>query len=92
MTLDLGHKAIAADPVGDRLKLVELPNARLGPQSEEHLVVHSPEAGRFPEGTPLLAIPTHICPTVALHAWAYVIDDGEVVTTWNVSRDRKIEI
>ena len=40
--LDLGHKAIAADPVGPRLKLLGLPDATLGGQSEEHLVVEAP--------------------------------------------------
>lgn len=93
ITLDLGHKAIAADPVGDRLKLIELPNARLGPQSEEHLVVRSHEADRYPEGKPLLAIPTHVCPTVALHAWAYVVKNGDVVDRWDVgARDRVIGV
>ena len=93
ITLDLGHKAVAADPAGDRLRLIDLPNARLGPQSEEHLVVETPDAGRFPEGTSLLAIPTHVCPSVALHAWAYVIVKGELVDRWTVgARDRVIGV
>ncbi len=37
--LDLGHKAVAADPVGARLTLLGLPGATLQGQSEEHLVV-----------------------------------------------------
>ena len=91
ITLDLGHKAVAADPSGARLRLIDLPDATLGPQSEEHLVVESPEARRFPEGSALLAIPTHVCPTCALHAWAYVVEGGEVVDRWEVAaRDRVI--
>jgi D-serine deaminase-like pyridoxal phosphate-dependent protein len=39
ITLDVGHKAVAADPVGARLVLLDVPGATLGGQSEEHLVV-----------------------------------------------------
>jgi D-serine deaminase-like pyridoxal phosphate-dependent protein len=93
LCLDLGHKAVAADPPGARLTLLGVPEAKLGGQSEEHLVVDTPEADAFPPGTPLLAIPTHICPTCALHRWAYVIEDGAVVDKWEVAaRDRVIGI
>ena len=93
MTLDLGHKAVAADPVGARLRLLGADGATLGGQSEEHLVVESPDAAEFPPGTPLLAIPTHVCPTVALHAWAYVVEDGKVVDRWEVpARQRVIRV
>jgi D-threonine aldolase len=91
--LDLGHKAVAADPVGPRLTLLGLPDATLGGQSEEHLVVDAPGADQLTPGTPLLAIPTHICPTCALHSWAYVLEDGEVVDRWEVkARDRVLGI
>ena len=93
ITLDLGHKAIAADPAGDRLKFIDLPGAKLGAQSEEHLVVESPDAARHPEGSSLLAIPTHVCPTCALHAFVYVVEGGEVVDRWEVAaRDRVIGV
>jgi len=91
--LDLGHKAIAADPVGPRLTLLGLADATLGGQSEEHLVVDSPAADDLAPGAALLAIPTHICPTCALHSWAYVIEGGEVVDRWEVqARDRVLGI
>jgi D-serine deaminase-like pyridoxal phosphate-dependent protein len=93
LCLDLGHKAVAADPPGARLAILDLPEATLGGQSEEHLVVDTPEAQSFPVGSPLLAVPTHICPTCALHRWAYVIEDGKVVDEWEVAaRDRVIGI
>jgi D-threonine aldolase len=93
ITLDLGHKAIAADPIGDRMRFVDLPGATLGPQSEEHLVVDVPDAGSLREGSPLLAIPMHVCPTCALHAFAYVVEGGEVVDRWEVAaRDRVIGV
>ncbi|MDX2039109.1 MAG: D-TA family PLP-dependent enzyme [Isosphaeraceae bacterium] len=93
ITLDLGHKAVAADPVGDRLVLPDIPDARFVGQSEEHLVVETSMADRLPPGTATLAIPIHVCPTVALHRKAYVIDGGELVDVWEVSaRDRVIGI
>jgi D-serine deaminase-like pyridoxal phosphate-dependent protein len=89
LTLDLGYKAVAADPVGARVHLIEVPGASLAFQSEEHLVVDTPAADRYPPGTPVLAYPTHICPTCALHRRAYVIEDGCPVDEWEVAaRDR----
>jgi D-threonine aldolase len=91
--LDVGHKSVAADPpAGQRLILPDLPNATIGGQSEEHLVVDTPDAAKFPPGTPLLAFPVHICPTCALHRFAYVIADGNLVDQWEVgARDRVLE-
>jgi D-serine deaminase-like pyridoxal phosphate-dependent protein len=91
--LDLGHKAVAADPAGSRARLLGLDEGRPVVHSEEHLVIETPQADSIPIGTPLLAIPTHICPTVALHRRVSVIEDGEVVATWDVTaRDRVLGI
>ena len=73
LCLDLGHKAVAADPAGARVFLIDVPEPRFVGHSEEHLVVETAAADRFPVGTWLLGIPTHICPTSALHRRAYVI-------------------
>jgi D-serine deaminase-like pyridoxal phosphate-dependent protein len=92
--LDLGHKAVAADPpAGTRLTLLDVPDAVLGTHSEEHLVVETPDAARFLPGTPVLALPTHICPTCALHRRAYVIEDGDLVDEWEIAaRDRVLSL
>jgi D-serine deaminase-like pyridoxal phosphate-dependent protein len=91
--IDLGHKAVAADPVGTRARLLDLEDARQVSHNEEHMVVETAQAESIPIGTPLLAIPTHVCPTVALHRRAYVIDDGRVVGQWDVTaRDRVLGI
>ncbi len=93
LCLDLGHKAVAADPAGARLTILDIPEATLGGQSEEHLVVDTPHAADFPVGTTVLAIPTHICPTCALHRRAYVVENGELVDEWEVAaRDRVIGV
>ena len=82
--LDLGHKAVAADPTGDRVRLLGIEPYTLGPQSEEHLVVETSLAPHLTPGTPILAIPTHVCPTCALHDEALVIEHGRVVDRWPV--------
>lgn len=91
--LDLGHKAVAADPVPPRVHLLDVPEASIVGQSEEHLVVDTPASDRYPIGTCVLAIPTHICPTSALHRRAYIISCRRLVDEWEVSaRDRVIGV
>ena len=80
-------------PSGPRVRLLELDDARPVVHSEEHMVIETAQAESIPIGTPLLAIPTHICPTVALHRRAYVIEDGELAGQWEVTaRDRVLGI
>jgi D-threonine aldolase len=91
--LDLGYKAVASDPVGPRARLLELDDARQVVHSEEHMVIETARADTIPIGTALFAIPTHVCPTVALHRRAYVIEDGRLVGQWDViARDRVLGI
>jgi D-serine deaminase-like pyridoxal phosphate-dependent protein len=93
LCLDLGYKAVAADPAGPRARLLGLEQVRPGVHSEEHLVIETPSADSIPIGTPFLAVPTHICPSVALHRHASVIEDGEFVGQWEVTaRDRVLGI
>ena len=93
MCLDLGYKAVASDPKGDRLLLLDLPNAKFVLQNEEHLLVETEEASRYQPGDELLACPTHICPTCALHKEAYVVESGRLTARWAVvARDRWLEV
>lgn len=94
VTLDLGYKAVASDPpVGRRLTLPDLPDAEQILQNEEHLALRTPRAGEFQPGDELLAIPRHICPTIALHKQVYVVSQGQVVDRWDViARDRWLTI
>ncbi len=94
LTLDLGYKAVASDPpAGKRLILLDLPEYTAVLQNEEHLVVETPRAGDYPIGHEFLAIPTHICPTCAMHQRAYVVEAGRVAGTWNiVGRDRVLTV
>jgi len=94
VTLDLGYKAVASDPpAGKRLTLPDLPDAEQVLQNEEHLVLRTPAAARFAPGDVLMAVPRHVCPTVALHRQAYVVAQGRVVDRWDVvARDRWLTI
>jgi D-serine deaminase-like pyridoxal phosphate-dependent protein len=94
VTLDLGYKAVASDPpAGKRLMLLNVPDYETVLQNEEHLVIETPSAANFRPGDEVFAIPTHICPTCALHREAYVVEDGQVVGRWQiVARDRVLTI
>lgn len=87
--VDLGHKAVAADPKGTRVVFPELPDAEVVVHSEEHLTLRTPRARDLAVGDVLYGIPWHICPTCALHARAQVVSDGRVEAVWPVdARDR----
>ena len=71
--------------------LLEVPDYIAVLQNEEHLVIETPQADRFQPGDEALAIPTHVCPTVAMHQKAYVIENGKLTGTWDiVARDREL--
>ena len=94
LTVDLGYKAVAADqPAGRRVRFPDLPDAKEVLHNEEHLVLETPEAGRFEPGDELLAIPRHICPTSALHKEVFVVTGGRVSDRWAVAaRDRWLTV
>ncbi len=94
MTLDVGHKACAADqPAGKRLYFPSLANAREVQHSEEHLVVESPCATNYSVGDVLLAFPRHVCPTVHVHQALHVAANGRIVDRWVIAaRDRILTI
>ncbi len=90
LCLDLGHKAVAADPAGPRVVWLDLPDATVIMHSEEHLtMMATPRAAEFHTGDVLYGIPWHICPTCALYAEVIVARNGQAVGTWRVdARDR----
>ena len=89
---DLGHKAVASE--NELLKRVYFPDYPwLKPvsQSEEHLVLQTGAGDSFKPGDVLLAIPWHICPTVALHQYAYVVDGNQVIKKWHTTARHRDE-
>jgi D-serine deaminase-like pyridoxal phosphate-dependent protein len=94
VTFDLGYKAVASDPpAGKRLVLLDAPPYEAVLQNEEHLVIETPQADRYQPGDEVLAVPTHVCPTVAMHQRAYVIEGGRLVGAWAIAgRDRVLTV
>jgi D-serine deaminase-like pyridoxal phosphate-dependent protein len=93
LCLDLGHKAIASENPQPRVLLMGLSDSTAVGHSEEHLVLETNRAAEFPVGTPFYGMPWHICPTVALHNEAVVINNARADGRWQVvGRARKITI
>ena len=86
VTLDLGYKAVSPDsPAGKRCVLLDFPENEAVLQNEEHLVVRTAAAESYQPGDVVYAMPAHVCPTVALHRQALVVEKGEVIgagTLW----------
>ena len=51
-----------------------------------HLVIETPTANSLMPGDVVYAIPTHICPTCAMHQRAYIVEDCT-----DLSEDQHIE-
>ena len=93
LCLDLGHKAIAAENPHPRVQLFDLTDANFTTHSEEHLVIETVRAADFAVGDVLYGIPHHICPTVALHGEAVVIERGRATARWKIgARNRTMTI
>jgi D-serine deaminase-like pyridoxal phosphate-dependent protein len=93
LCLDLGHKAVASEMPHPRVLFPELPDAEAMTHSEEHLVLKTPLARRFAVGDRLEGVPWHICPTLALHAEAILIEQGRLAGSWPIeARARRITV
>ena len=92
--VDLGHKAVAAEnPLTNRVTFLNAPGLKPVGQSEEHLVLAIEDGKDYRIGDVLYGVPFHICPTVALHDQAAVVENGRITTNWKTSsRTRKITI
>ncbi|MGX5818768.1 D-TA family PLP-dependent enzyme [Chitinophaga lutea] len=91
ITLDLGHKAVSAEnPITKRVFFKNLGEYEVISQSEEHLVVKTPQAASIQVGDVLYGLPYHVCPTVALYNEATVIRDGKAIASWPIARGRRI--
>lgn len=92
--IDLGHKSIASENALD--KRVFFLNAKdLQPigHSEEHMVFAVKDDAQFKVGDVLYGVPYHVCPTVALHDKANIVEGNRLVKYWEtVARNRRITI
>ncbi len=84
ITLDMGSKSISndmGDPrfkgYGRKLKVMAL--------TEEHCQCTHGSKLEFELGDKLEGIPAHICPTVNLYDFLYVVQNGEVIDKWAIT-------
>lgn len=94
VTLDLGNKAVAADPpLERRVRLLDFPEYKPVTHSEEHYTVETAGVDRYAPGDAVYALPGHICPSVALHRELLVAEDNRIVDRWTVAaRDRVLSV
>jgi 3-hydroxy-D-aspartate aldolase len=94
ITVDMGHKGIAAEnPIDKRIRFLNLENYELIGQSEEHGVIAVKDWDAVKVGDVLYGVPYHVCPTVNLYDEAYMVENKEVNEVWQVlGRKRKITI
>ncbi len=94
ITLDLGSKAIAADPAGERGQIWNLEYQGFYRQSEEHWTVEVADSRRVKVGQEVYVFPTHVCPTFAWQQEVYAVDgQGRWHDTWPVvARDRRLSL
>lgn len=91
--IDLGYKSVAAESPLPRVHFLNAPEAIPVSHSEEHLVLEVPGSKAYTLGDVLYGVPVHICPTVALYEKAFVVQDHEMITSWEViARNRSIHI
>jgi D-serine deaminase-like pyridoxal phosphate-dependent protein len=94
ITIDVGHKAIAAEnPIDKRIRFLNLENYELLGQSEEHGVLAVKDWDSIKVGDVLYGVPYHVCPTINLYDEAYIVENQQVSDVWQVlGRKRKISI
>jgi D-serine deaminase-like pyridoxal phosphate-dependent protein len=93
--VDLGHKAVASEGPHPRVHLIDPQLAELTyiGHSEEHLVFETPQASELAVGDVCYGLPWHVCPTVALHSEAFVVNGGRVTERWSIrARDRRLTV
>ncbi len=93
LCLDLGHKAVGSEMEPPRVHLLGIDDYRLEVHSEEHMVISLENAGQFKVGDVIYGIPIHICPTMALHDFAWIVEQGQVVDQWKIqARTRALSL
>ena len=77
VTIDLGHKAVAAEnPIDCRVKFLNLDHYKLLSQSEEHGVLQVEYWDSINVGDVFYGVPYHICPTINLYDEVSVIENN----------------
>jgi D-serine deaminase-like pyridoxal phosphate-dependent protein len=91
VTVDLGHKAVAAEnPIDRRFRFLNLEDYEVLSQSEEHGVLQVENWESLRVGDLFYAVPYHICPTVALHETVTVVENRTALDTWEVKARKRV--
>ncbi len=88
--LELGHKAVASEMSASPVFFPDIPDAQPYKHSEEHLVISTSASDDLNIGQVVYGIPTHICPTVALHESAGVVQAGKVDSFWEITARNRL--
>jgi D-serine deaminase-like pyridoxal phosphate-dependent protein len=86
VTLNAGSKGISTDSPGISGKVLGIPVVKSGRINEEHWVLEMRAGSDIEIGQEVLIIPTHICTTVNLYAYAHVVDStGRYFDRWEIA-------
>ncbi len=90
--VDIGHKAVAAEnSLNKRIYFLNAPALTPVAHSEEHMVLNAGIGHHHRVGDVLYGLPQHICPSVALHDDAVVVENHHTSGQWQTAaRSRKI--
>lgn len=92
-TVDLGYKAIAADPKGARGVILGHEEAESLFQCEEHWTFRTRSEDAPKVGDVLYVLPTHICPTITCYPAMLTAEEGEITGSFEVTaRNRSIGV
>ncbi len=80
----LEQDGIASEMTHPRLHFLDLKTEGVINHSEEHLVVKTNAAKQLSIGDVVHALPSHICPTMALQEEVYIVRNQQVAETWKV--------
>jgi len=90
LCLDLGHKAVASEMKTAPVFFPQLPDALIEVHSEEHLVIKTNQAENWNIGDIIYGFPWHICPTVALHNQAGIVENQILTDFWKIEARNRI--
>jgi D-serine deaminase-like pyridoxal phosphate-dependent protein len=79
VTVDAGHKAVAADRGVPTGVVLGHPDVRLQTPSEEHGPATVGGGSAIGYGDLLAVVPSHVCPTVNLHDHAIIVADERII-------------
>jgi D-threonine aldolase len=89
LCLDLGYKSLSSESIPQqRIHLLDIPDAEIIGESEEHLLVKTPASEMINTGDIVYGIPYHIGRTANLYPSALVVYNHLITGEWLHSRER----